>query len=286
MRMADGGLNQSLDKTTFAVVDVETTGLSPWTGDRVCEIGCLRGRGGQVLGQLEALVDPGRRISPGAYRVNRITAEMLAGAPSFGDVAPRLLALLEGAALVAHNAPFDLGFLAAEFARAGLSLPALPVIDTLALARQVYRFRSNSLGAVAVALGVATPPTHRALADVRTTWGVLQRMMAGLAEGSRVATLGELLAVQGGSVPLPSSSKMAVPADTPLPPAISEALEHGGSVRMRYVDGRGRETERTVRPLRVRATRGRLYLVAHCFRRGATRTFRLDRVVELAPEEG
>ena len=65
--------HQPLTETTFAVFDVETTGLSPTYGHRVCEVGCLRVRDGVELDQFESLVDPRRSISPGAFRVNRIT---------------------------------------------------------------------------------------------------------------------------------------------------------------------------------------------------------------------
>ncbi len=71
----------------------------------------------------------------------------------------------------------------------------------------------------------------------------------------------------------------------PLPPALAEALESRGRVQMRYVDARGAETTRQVRPLRVHERRGALYLIAHCYQRDALRTFRLDRVVELVMEE-
>ena len=67
----------------------------------------------------------------------------------------------------------------------------------------------------------------------------------------------------------------------PLPPALAEALRYGERVQMRYVDARGQETERVVRPLRVSARDGVMYLVAHCYRRNAQRTFRLDRIVEM-----
>jgi proteasome accessory factor C len=70
-----------------------------------------------------------------------------------------------------------------------------------------------------------------------------------------------------------------------LPPAIAEALERQGLVHMRYVDAKGLQTVRTVRPLHVRAQRGQLYLVAHCYRANALRTFRLDRVLEMAFED-
>ena len=91
-------LSQSLDETTFAILDVETTGLSPTYGHRVCEIACLRVRAGVELNHFESLIDPQRLISPGALRVNGITPAMLRGAPTFGAVLDHLL-------LVAHNAP-------------------------------------------------------------------------------------------------------------------------------------------------------------------------------------
>jgi DNA polymerase-3 subunit epsilon len=272
-------LNQPLAQITFAVLDVETTGLDPAYGHRVCEVGCLRARDGQVLERFESLVDPGRDISPGAFRVNRITPEMLRGAPKFDAIADRLLRRMENAVLVAHNAPFDLGFLTAELEIARRPLPDNPGVDTLALARNQYRFYRNSLSAVAGALEVQThATTHRAMSDVETTYGVLKRMMEELASQHSITTLGELIDLQGGPVQQRRSRTLV------LPPAIAEALERGGRVRMRYVDSRGRETDRVVRPLRVSQRQGTLYLIAHCYARNAQRTFRLDRVVEMVLE--
>ncbi len=273
--------NQPLGNTTFAVLDVETTGLSPAYGHRVCEVASLRVRGGVELDCFESLVDPGRRISPGAYRVNRITPEMLRGMPKFDAVVGRLLEVIKGAVLVAHNAPFDLGFLATELEIAGrppLSLGP-SVIDTLSLVRRLYRFGSNSLPNVAEALNLERKPTHRAMSDVWATYLVLQRLLRDLERRSGVTTLGGLIELQGGPIPYPHSCAL------PLPPTIAEALESGRRVRMRYMDAQGRETGRVVLPLRVDARRDNLYLIAHCYRRDALRTFRLDRVVELALEE-
>ncbi len=271
--------HQPLAETVFAVFDVETTGLSAAYGHRVCEVGCLRVRDGVELDRFDSLVDPRRSISPGAFRVNRITAQMLRGAPTFDQIAVPLLRVIEGAVLVAHNAPFDLAFLAAELEIARLPLPENPVIDTLALTRRTYSLPRNSLSAVVAALGVKVSPTHRALSDVRATWGVLERILLDLAHRRGITTLGQLVEFQGGPVPYPRARAL------PLPPTITEALENGGRVRMRYVDARGRETDRLVRPLRVNARGGVLYLMAHCYQRDERRTFRLDRVVEMALEE-
>lgn len=277
--MSESVADQLLRDTTFALFDVETTGLSPAYGHRVCEVACLRLRAGVELARFESLVDPQRPISAGAYHVNHITPQMLAGAPTFDAIAGPLLALMDGAVLVAHNAPFDLGFLASELEIAHLSPPEGHVVDTLALCRRVYRFARNSLPAVAAALGVAPGPAHRAMSDVWTTRHVLERLLHDLEARWGVHTLEQLIAFQGGPIPYPQ------PRALPLPPTIAEALASGGRVQMRYIDAYGQETVRAIRPLHVREERGLLYLVAHCYRADALRTFRLDRVVELAPAQ-
>jgi DNA polymerase-3 subunit epsilon len=270
--------NQPLAETAFAVFDVETTGLSPAYGDRVCEVACVCRAGDLEVERFASLVDPGRSLSPGAAAVNGITAEMLAGAPPFAAVAGRLLSLFDGAVLVAHNAPFDLGSLAMELEIAHMSPPEGEVIDTLTLARRVFGLPRNGLQAVARALQIEGGAAHRALGDACTTAELLARILWEVGSRWGVSTLGLLLDFQGGSIPYPH------PQSLPLPPPLAEALQCSGQVRMRYVDARGQETVRLVRPLRVREERGYLYLVAHCHRAGDLRTFRLDRVVDLAVE--
>jgi DNA polymerase-3 subunit epsilon len=270
--------DQALESVTFAVVDVETTGLNPAWGHRVCEIAVLRGRVGGPPDAFSSLVDPGRDISPGAFAVNGITQAMLRGAPAFAAVAEPLLRQLDGAVLVAHNAPFDLSFLHQELMLAGHAWPdELVAIDTLALCRQALRLPRNGLSYVGRALGVLVGPEHRALGDVHTTWGVLQHVMA-LLRPQGVRTLGDLITWQGGPVDFTPVQEV------PLPPSIAEALGAGGRVLMRYADARGRKTERLVRPLRVWSGQGRGYLVAYCYLRNARRTFRLDRVIEMIPD--
>jgi len=269
-------LDQPLHATTFALFDVETTGLNPTYGHRVCEVACLCVRDGAECARFESMVDP---ISVGAFYVTQITPDMLAGAPTFDAVAPSLLELMHDTVLVAHNAPFDLGFLAAELEIARFPPPEGPVVDTLTLSRRAYSFASNSLPAVARALEVETGPAHRAMGDVWTTWHVLERILWDLDRRWQVTTLGRLLAFQGGPVPYPH------PDALPLPPTIAEALDSHKPVRMHYVDAGGRATHRSVRPLRVTARRGYLYLIAHCYRAGEIRTFRLDRVVEMAIDD-
>jgi len=254
----------------LAVVDVETTGLSPRYGDRIIEIGLLRVEEGREL-TFQSVVDPRCPISPGATAVHGITEEMVAGAPRFADLADEVWRLLDGAVLVGHNAPFDWSFLNAE--RSYLGLPSLtnPVLDTLSLARRHFAFPRNSLGAIAAALGIPTPVSHRALADVLTTWEVLKRFLTDLsAQG--MSTL-EALCLPPAHIPRDDG--------VPLPPELAEALGGRRRLQLRYVSAHQVETVREVEPLEVMPLGDYLYLRAFCHLRGGERTFRLDRVVQM-----
>lgn len=264
---------------TFAVVDVETTGLSPAWGHRVCEIAVLRCRAGQVLEAYDSLVNPGRPISPGASAVNGLVDADVAGRPAFPDIAPDVRARLDGAVVVAHNAPFDLGFLAAEWRRLGWPAPEVVAVDTLALARRLYRLSRYALGDVAQALRVPVDREHRALADARTTLGVLGRIVDDLGR-RRALTLGDLLAAQDGGVAWPAAEPAA------LPPILESALAEGRRVWIRYQGPGQRVTERWVEPVDVTDDGQALSLVAHCLLRGDERTFRVDRILDMRLDEG
>lgn len=153
------------------VLDTETTGLSPQDGDRIIEIGCVELVNRQLTGNNRHFyLNPERDIHEEALRVHGITREFLADKPRFADVAAELLDYLRGAELIIHNAPFDLGFLDAEFARLGLgptrSLVA-GVIDTLVLAKEMWPGKRNGLDALCDRLGVDNSgrQLHGALLD-------------------------------------------------------------------------------------------------------------------------
>src|SRR5436305_13850946 len=120
-----------LDEQTYAVLDVETTGLSARTGDRICEVAVVVARGGHIVDQLQTLVNPQKPISRGAAAVNGISDSMVRNSPIFRQVAPALMEALDGAVLVAHNASFDMSFISSELRAAGFEPPSNPVVDTL-----------------------------------------------------------------------------------------------------------------------------------------------------------
>jgi DNA polymerase-3 subunit epsilon len=135
------------------VLDVETTGLEASAGHRIIEIGCVEILNRRPTGQkFHRYLNPDREIDAGALAVHGIDLARLLSAPRFADIAAELIAFIEGAELIIHNAPFDVGFLDAEFARlpgesrcvAGLCR----VLDTLALARSLHPGQRNSLDAL------------------------------------------------------------------------------------------------------------------------------------------
>lgn len=271
-------LDLPLDLVPLVFLDTETTGLTPRFGDRLLEIALVRFRGGVMENFYTTLVNPERSISPGASRVHGIFDRDVRDAPLFRDVAKEIRAEMENTVLVAHNAPFDLGFVANEFRLARVNSPANLAVDTLALLRRNFRFRSNSLSNVASAIGIQRDTAHRALADVLTTHQVFEFIVGEL----KPATLADLLHLQGGTVPWADTS---VREDLPLPPALEEALKSRRKLFLRYVDEFGGKSERWVSVMDVRAQKEYIYVRAFCHLRDAERSFRLDRVVEMKVEE-
>ena len=185
----------------FAVVDLETTGWSPEQA-AITEIGAVRVRAGARRGEFvrqgefASLVNPGTPVPAGIADLTGITDWMLAAAPRLGAVLPGLLDFAQGCVLVAHNAPFDLGFLVAGCGDLGLAWPGFTVLDTVMLARRVMdpdEVPDCKLGTLAGFFGARTAPNHRALADARATADVLSWLIRRLAHRG-IRTLRQLSA--------------------------------------------------------------------------------------------
>ena len=229
------GAELLLERATFVVVDLETTGLRPGTS-AICEIGAVRIRELEPAGEFETLVDPGLRIAPGASRVTGLRNEQLRGAPRPPEAVRRFLDFAGDAVLVAHNARFDLAFLDRETELLTGSRIAAPVVDTVLLARTLLagRVKGFSLGQLAWWLGTDARPCHRALPDAQATAELLLALI-GLAQerGARtVADLGALAATRGAagcstSATLPSARRRG-PASTSSAAAATRCCTSGG----------------------------------------------------------
>jgi DNA polymerase-3 subunit epsilon len=187
-------LGRPLRDITFCVVDLETTGGSPTAGSMITEIGAVKVRGGEVLGEFQTLVNPHTEIPAFIAVLTGISNSMVVDSPSIDSALPAFLEFAAGTVLVAHNAPFDVGFLKHFCAAQERPWPTFEVVDTAKLARRVIT-RDDApnckLSSLAKAFGSTTTPNHRALSDARATVDVLHGLMERLG-GLGVHTLEEL----------------------------------------------------------------------------------------------
>jgi DNA polymerase-3 subunit epsilon len=179
-------LGTPLRDVTFVVVDLETTGGSP-LDCAITEIGAVKVRGGQVVGELSTLVNPGRPIPAFISVLTGITDAMVLDAPGIDAALAAFLEFARGSVLVAHNAPFDISFLKAATAATGRDWPGFTVVDTVHLARQVLvrgEVPNRKLSTLARLFGSPDTPDHRALHDARATVHVLHGLL------ERIGSLG------------------------------------------------------------------------------------------------
>ena len=173
-------LGRPLRDLTFCVVDLETTGGSAAAGSMITEIGAVKVRGGEVLGEFQTLVNPHTAIPAFIAVLTGISNSMVADSPPIESALPAFLEFAAGTVLVAHNAPFDVGFLRHFAEQQQRPWPAFEVVDTAKLARRVIT-RDDApnckLSSLARVFRSTTTPNHRALSDARATVDVLHGLM-------------------------------------------------------------------------------------------------------------
>ncbi|MGV4376260.1 DEDD exonuclease domain-containing protein [Trueperella pyogenes] len=197
VQLAFDELEPSLFDVTFVVVDLETTGGRPGL-NAITEVGALKVRSGDVMGEFSALVNPGVAIPAHITMLTGITNSMVAHAPGIADVMPRFLEFVgddPNTVFVAHNARFDLSHLKVACAELECPFPKHPVIDTVKLARKVFtrdETPNYKLATLARICGAEVQPTHRALDDARATVDLLHAILSRLG-GIGVTHLEDLL---------------------------------------------------------------------------------------------
>jgi DNA polymerase-3 subunit epsilon len=172
-------------------LDTETTGLSPDSGDRIVEIGCIEMDGRRLTGARKHFyLNPERKGSEEAIRIHGLTDAFLADKPKFAEVADELVAFVSGAELIIHNAAFDMGFLNAELRRLGkppLSQCVAGITDTLLMAREMFPGKSNSLDALCRRLEVDN--TNRTLHGALLDAGLLAEVYIRLTRGQNALVM-------------------------------------------------------------------------------------------------
>ncbi len=166
---------QDID-TTYCVLDLETTGISPKT-EKITEIGIMKIKNGEVIDEFCEFVNPEKKIPERVVEITNITDEMVKDAPKIDEIFPKVLEFIKGTVLVAHNAEFDIGFLRHVAKELGYEFD-FTYVDTLPLSRKLFpNLKKHKLGKIAEYLKIKVEVAHRALDDVDTTVKVLNVMM-------------------------------------------------------------------------------------------------------------
>jgi DNA polymerase III epsilon subunit family exonuclease len=173
----------ALSDTTFVIVDLETTGASPKKGAAITEIGAVKVRSGEHLGNFESFVNPLSPIPEYITQMTGITDLMLAKAPVIDEILPAFLEFAgqhNEVIIVAHNAPFDLSFLKSAAKELDITWPKFKTLDTVTIARQVLtkeEVPNCKLQTLAAYFGTKAQPNHRALDDALATAEILHALL-------------------------------------------------------------------------------------------------------------
>lgn len=250
-------LGTPLHEVTFVIVDLETTGTSAGESE-ITEIGAVKTRGGEILGEFQSLVKPELSvISPFVARLTGITHAMVDDAPSIRSVLPSFLEFSLGSVLVAHNAPFDIGFLRSACEKLDYHWPQPTVLDTVTLSRRVVgrdEVRNHKLSTLAAHFGTEVSPDHRALSDARATGELLHRLLERFG-GYGITTLEDLAAVrQAGWAKRQAKSHLA--KGVPAEPGVYMFLD--GTRRVLYIGKSGNMARRVRGYFNASENRGRM----------------------------
>ena len=270
--MTAADLDRPLRDVTFVAFDTETTGLIP-ASERIVELSGVRFKLGGEDSTFESLVDPERPIPDAAARVHGIRDDDVKGQPSAADAIARFNDFTEGAVLLAHNAEFDVNFLAYEAARVSMPMPRVPVLDTVEISRALRDDLPNhKLETISKALGCPAPTYHRALADSQTLMACFLSLV-----NSEFADrpLRDVLSLTSGALTFGPDERLWMWLTPQLAP-IEEALENDGKVTILYEPEGKRQDTRDIRPRAWKRRPGATYLVAHCERDHTDRDFRLE----------
>lgn len=259
---------------TFVGFDTETTGKYPLVAE-VCEVAAVKWKDGKVIDTYQQLVKPNRPMGEEVIRIHKITNEMVASSPSIDSILPAFKEFIKDSILVAHNAPFDLGFLAPEYERCRLGLPEELSLDSCLLALKAFpKSVNHRLVTLTQLLGVDQGQSHRALDDSRACLEVALKCMEKLGAD---ATLEYIFNQQGGALTWQKFSVTDL-TDHPVYGALVEASRNHLVIEITYSGGSRPGAPRKIIPQGiVRNPRGD-YVVGFCQTDRREKRFFLDKI--------
>ena len=237
--------DQPWPDATLIAMDLETTGKYPLDAE-ICEIAAVKWRGGQIVDEFQTLVKPSRPMGAEVIAIHNISNEMVESAPTIRQVLPQFYEFIQDGFLMAHHAPFDMGFLAVEFEKQKIQLPQHPVFCTCLMARRMVPESPNHrLATLAAQFNIPTGQAHRALDDTKAC---LYLGLECFKRAGAEAKLTELFKIQGGDIPW-SQFSIATLKSNPVFSKIIEALEKKSELQIVYSGGSRPGEPRTVLPL-------------------------------------
>lgn len=270
-------MDRKIDDIDFVIFDVETTGLLPKAGDRIVEIAGLRYKNGRRMDLFSSLINPGIKISPGAFAVNHISQKMLEDAPAADEIIPQFLEFASGSCLAGYNVSFDIGFLENELTMLGRGLSQnTAVVDVIRMARSLIPdVERYGLASVSRHLGIDTPQEHRALGDCQLTAGVFERLLSKL-KSRGIDNFLQFYNLFGTNL------KLTEDLNNQRTSAIQRAIDLGLTLNIKYYSSSTTAvTERQVCPKEIRQQGNFKYLVGYCHLRKDERTFKLNAILNL-----
>ena len=264
---------------TFVGFDTETTGRYPISFE-ICEIAAVKWRGGEIVETFETLVKPSRPMDAEVIAIHGITNDMVENAPRMSEKIAEFHKFIEGAIVVAHHAPFDLGFVAIEFEKAGLPLPAEPALCSSLLSRKLFpEFENHRLQTLIGKFGLPQGVAHRALDDTKACLEVGMRCFGKVGDDS---ILSKICESQAGPIYWERFSMKAV-EDTPVGKALIDAIVNQKIVNMTYAGGSKPGEQRRVHPSGLVRSLDGDFLVAYDEKEQRSKRYYVEKITAADP---
>ncbi|MFA5793997.1 MAG: exonuclease domain-containing protein [Candidatus Brocadiia bacterium] len=263
---------------SFVAFDLETTGLYP-IKDKIVEIGAVRFNGDKTIDTFQSLVNPGISIPEEVIAIHGITNEMVRNAPFEKDAVEIFLDFIKSDILLAHNAPFDAGFIMAAVAQYKISVPRNSLVDTCELAKKFIKGVKNyKLSTLGEYLNIKDTRYHRAMADAVAGMEVFRAVIRNLPKDTPADSIPFRT---GQSLKLDDFVFDNIDLD-PDKLLLKDAVKEGFDVCIEYRNGNGEYSKRQVSPFNLYCFRGKGYLAAFCRQAQEPRQFRVDRLVSVS----
>ncbi len=261
-------------------IDCETTGLHVEKGHRIVEVALVKHHPNGRVEEWSSLVNPECEMTPSNVAIHGISNSMVSKAPLFKNVWPTIRCWIKDAIIIAHNAPFDIGFLQSEVSNINAQMDDVDILDTLLLSRRFFGFPRNNLSAVSHRFHLMTPNAHRALPDARNTLHIFWAMLDDIEVRNQQQLTSRNLRQ------LCEHYEKRGPFRNGILKAIIQAHKNKSLLNIDYISRDPNKPIRTQRTIEVTRWNSP-YLEANCFLRGEPRRFHLKQIqrAEICPQE-